>query len=82
MIDLINVPLARGGSVVLLIKNIGGAITNRDNPDYTDVYSAPFIDPVTIDMDIDQFGEIWFSALCEDMDSIDDYITHTAMAMH
>lgn len=82
MIDLIVVPMARGGSVVLLIKNIGGAITNRENADYTDVYADPFIDPVTIDMDLDAFGELWFTALAGDTETLDEYITYTEAAVH
>ena len=82
MIDLIVVPMARGGSVVLLITSIGGAVTNRDNPEYTDVYAEPFIEPVTIDMELDAFSEVWFTALAGDSESIDEYITHTATALH
>ena len=82
MIDLIIVPMARGGSVVLLITSIGGAVTNRENPDYTDVYAAPFTEPVTIDMDVDAFGELWFTALTGETDLTDEYITYPAAAVH
>jgi len=82
MIDLIIVPMARGGSVVLLINKIGGAVTNRENPDYTDVYAEPFVEPVTIDMDVDAFGELWFTALTGETDLVDEYHTYPATAVH
>ena len=81
MIDLIIVPMARGVGCFTNQKHRRCG-NEQENPDYTDVYAAPFTEPVTIDMDVDAFGELWFTALTGETDLTDEYITYPAAAVH
>ena len=57
---LLGCPLPhKKGHVVFLSTDIGGAITNSTNADYTDVYSDTFPQGVTIAVPVDDFYKLW-----------------------
>lgn len=65
MMNIIEVPLPKG-SALFLTSTIAGAHTNLSNAKQTDVYTDSFPDGITIDMEINAFGELWEEALEEE----------------
>jgi len=61
---LIGCPLPhKKGHVIFLSNDIGGAITNTSNHEYTDVYSDTFPSGVTIAVPVDKFYALWQAAI-------------------
>ena len=61
---LLGCPLPhKKGHVIFLATDIGGAITNITNDEYTDVHSDTFPDGVTIAVPIKAFYSLWHAAL-------------------
>lgn len=61
---LLGCPLPhKKGHVIFLSTDIGGAITNTSNAQYTDVYSTSFPSGVTVAVPVDRFYNIWQSSL-------------------
>ena len=64
---LLGCPLPhKKGHVVFLSTDIGGAITNESNKDYTDVYSDTFPQGVTIAVPVADFFKLWQVAVAID----------------
>lgn len=72
MIPMMRAPMPCGGTAVFLVAHIGGAISNKQNNEWTDVYIEPYVGPVTIDMDVDAFSEMWLTALVSDAEDFDE----------
>lgn len=72
MIPMMRAPMPCGGTAVFLVEHIGGAISNKQNDEWTDVYIEPYVGPVTIDMDVDAFSEMWLTALVSDAEDFDE----------
>lgn len=64
MIPIILLPLPNGGNVLAKTEDIGGAISNEGKTDIYVLGWAP--QGITIDMSIEDFAEVWVSALFED----------------
>ena len=66
MIPIISCPLPGGGSVLIKTQDIGGATTGA-NPKHCDVYILGWAaNGITVDLSLDDFAEIWVSALLDD----------------
>ena len=66
---LIGCPLPhKEGHVVFLSTDIGGCITNKSNPKYTDVYTDTFPSGVTVAVNCEKFYDLWQCAVKIDMD--------------
>jgi len=73
MIPMMRAPVPGGGSAVFLVEQIGGAISNKQNNEWTDVFIEPFIGSITIEMDVDAFSEMWLTALVSDAEDFDEH---------
>lgn len=83
MIEMMRAPLVTGGSVLILVRCITSAVTNKNNEDWTDVYTDTNSEGFTIDMDVDAFLEVWMAALLgEPEDYEDDDVVDTTAALH
>lgn len=72
MIPMMRAPMPCGGTAVFLVEHIGGAISNKQNDEWTDVFVEPYTGPITIEMDVDAFSEMWMTALVSDAEDFDD----------
>lgn len=72
MIPMMRAPMPCGGTAVFLVEHIGGAISNKQNNEWTDVYIEPYTGPITIEMDVDAFTEMWLAAIVSDVEDFDD----------
>ena len=81
MIPIISCPLPGGGQALIKTQDIGGA-TSGTNPKHCDVYVLGWAaNGITVDLSLDDFAEIWVSALLDDGGQ--EYeIVFTADAMH
>ena len=66
MIPIISCPLPGGGQALIKTQDIGGATTGK-NPKHCDVYVLGWAtNGITIDLSLDDFAEIWVSALFDE----------------
>lgn len=82
MIPIISCPLPGGGKALLKTSDIGGATTAK-NPKECDVYVLGWAqDGITIDLSVEQFAEVWVSALLDEGESLEYDIIFTPNEMH
>lgn len=66
MIPIISVPLPGGGTALVKTVDIGGATSNT-NPKHTDLYVLGWATQgITVDLRIEDFAEIWVSAMFDE----------------
>jgi len=66
VIPIISCPLPGGGNVLIKTQDIGGATTAK-NPKECDVYILGWAaEGITVDLSLDDFADIWVSALLDD----------------
>ena len=83
MIEMMRAPLVTGGSVVILVRCITSAVTNKNNEEWTDVYTETHLEGFTIDMDVDSFLEVWMAALLGEPEDYEaDDAVDTKAALH
>jgi hypothetical protein len=70
MIELIGVNLPKG-KAILLTADVGGAVSDLNNPNHTIVYTDTFVDGLTIDMPISEFYDLWMSCLTDELSAIE-----------
>jgi len=70
MIDLMTVKLPKG-EAILLTAEIGAAVSDLNNPNFTVVYTDTFREGVTVDMPISEFYELWLGCLVSDVELIE-----------
>ena len=76
MIPIISCPLPGGGQALIKTQDIGGATTGK-NPKECDVYVLGWAaDGITVDLSLDDFAEIWVSALFDE--GSDDCLLYTS----
>jgi hypothetical protein len=81
-IPILRLPLPAGGSAVLLVSSIVGAVTNDKNENWSDVYThSGFLDAVTVDMTLDVFFAAWLMMLQEE-EFLDAYTETTGSEVH
>jgi len=73
MIPIISVPLPGGGTALIKTADIGGATSNK-NPKHTDLYVLGWAPQgITVDLRIEDFAEIWVSAMFDEPQSDVEY---------
>lgn len=88
MIPLMRLPLAAHGTIVCRTAFITGALTNKGNEEWTDVYIdgvAP--KGITVDVEIDDFMQAWHICLTQkladfDTEEIAEYVTEIVANIH
>lgn len=88
MIPLMRLPLPISGTIVCRTAFITGALSNKDNEDWTDVYVdgvAP--DGITVDVEIDDFMQAWHVCLTQDLAEFEteetiEYISQIVASIH
>lgn len=88
MIPLMRLPLASHGTIVCRTAFITGALSNKGNEEWTDVYIdgvAP--KGITIDVEIDEFMQAWHICLTQelgdfDKEDITEYIAELMTSIH
>lgn len=70
MIDLMTVKLPKG-EAILLTAEIGAAVSDINNANFTVVYTDTFREGVTVDMPIADFYELWLGCLVSDVELIE-----------
>ena len=82
MIQIISCPLPGGGRALLKTSDIGGATTAK-NPQECDVYVLGWAqEGITIDLSVEEFAEVWVSALLDEGESLEYDIIFTPNEMH
>lgn len=82
MIPIISCPLPGGGKALLKTSDIGGATTAKNSKE-CDVYVLGWAqDGITIDLSVEQFAEVWVSALLDEGESLEYDIIFTPNEMH
>ena len=73
MIPIISCPLPGGGTALIRTSDIGGATTGQ-NPKHTDLYVLGWASQgITVDLRIEDFAEIWVSALFDEPQGHQEY---------
>ena len=70
MIELMKVPIPNGEAIILT-ATIGGAITNTQRKDWSDIYTDTFPEGLTITLNLEDFMAVWMTCLISDYDDID-----------
>lgn len=88
MIPLMRLPLAVDGTIVCRTAFITGALTNKNNEEWTDIYIegvAP--DGITVDLEIDEFMQAWHVCLTQELadfevEDVTEYVTQITASVH
>lgn len=67
MIELMGVKLPKG-EAILLTAEVGGAVSDLQNPNLTVVYTDTFCEGITIDMPIAEFFNLWMTCLMSELE--------------
>jgi hypothetical protein len=70
MIDIMAVKLPKGDAIILTAE-IGAAVSDLNNPNFTVVYTDTFPEGITINMQISDFYELWLGCLMSDIELVD-----------
>jgi len=82
MIQIISCPLPGGGRALLKTSDIGGATTAK-NPQECDVYVLGWAqEGITIDLSVEEFAEVWVSALLDEGEAPEYEIVFTSDDLH
>lgn len=70
MIDIMAVKLPKGDAIILTAE-IGAAVSDLNNPNFTVIYTDTFSEGITIAMPISEFYELWLGCLMSDIELVD-----------
>ena len=70
MIPVFKISIPGGGDAMLLTETIGGATTNPKNKKQTDVYTDTFPEGITVDMQIDDFFDLWMTCYNTEIEEV------------
>ena len=70
MIDLMAVKLPKGDAIILTAE-IGAAVSDINNANFTVIYTDTFREGLTIAMPISKFYDLWISCLMSDIELIE-----------